>query len=88
MRKPKTPGTKRTAKETTPPGGRAWERAKQFALERGLPTVIVPSDEAVPPPAAGASAPRSRILKKAATKKAATKKVATKRTPQRKRQVR
>ena len=45
MRTPKQPGTKRSPDETQPPGGRAWERAKQFALERGLPLPVKPPEE-------------------------------------------
>jgi hypothetical protein len=45
MRRPKQPGTKRSPDETQPPGGRAWERAKQFALERGLPLPVKPPEE-------------------------------------------
>jgi len=44
MRKPKQPGTKQAATEKPPPGGRAWERVKQFALERGLPLPGKPSE--------------------------------------------
>lgn len=45
MRRPKQPGTKRSPDETQPPGGRAWERVKQFALERGLPLPVKPPEE-------------------------------------------
>ena len=40
MRKPKRPGIKGPAVQTPPPGGRALERVKQFALARGLPVQV------------------------------------------------
>ncbi len=43
MRKPKQPGGKETTAETVPPGGRAWQRVRQFALQRGLSLPAQPS---------------------------------------------
>lgn len=45
MRKPKQPGSKRTPAETVPAGGRAWQRVRQFALQRGLTLPMQPADE-------------------------------------------
>lgn len=61
MRKPKQPG-KRTS-ETVPAGGRAWQRVRQFALQRGLPLPAQPAEVE----AKGATATR-RVGKRTACK--------------------
>jgi hypothetical protein len=47
MRKPKSRKGSAPA-EAPAPGGRAWARARQFALERGLPMPVEPPREAAP----------------------------------------
>lgn len=46
MRKPKQPGAKTPGNDAPPPGGRAWQRVRQFAIERGLPAGDAESDTA------------------------------------------
>ena len=70
MRKPKQPGSKRTTAESVPAGGRAWQRVRQFALQRGLPLPAQPADEK----AKGGTATR-RVAKRTtrkSTKRAST----------------
>jgi hypothetical protein len=50
MRKPKSPRAKTPSVDTSPAGGRAWERVKQFALARGLPLELDPGDSAAAAP--------------------------------------
>lgn len=54
MRNPKSKGA---ATQPPPPGGRAFERTKQFALARGLPLQISP--EATKSTEAARSSPKS-----------------------------
>ncbi len=71
MRKPKQPGTKRSADEKPPAGGRAWQRVRQFALERGLPIPAKPSDDAAKSVATTKGVPRriaAKSRKRAGTK--------------------
>ena len=69
MRKPKQPGTKGIADEKPPPGGRALERVRQFAIQRGL---SVPDDDAKE------SAKGNRTKKRGETTKRAAKRLSVK----------
>jgi hypothetical protein len=71
MRKSKQPGTKPTADDKPPGGGRAWQRARQFALERGLPLPANPSADDSKAAATAKHTPK-RIVSKS-TKQGATK---------------
>lgn len=42
MRTPKTPKGKGPPADDKPPGGRAFQRARQFATARGLPSPVAP----------------------------------------------
>ncbi|MCC7217009.1 MAG: hypothetical protein IT517_09580 [Burkholderiales bacterium] len=42
MRTPKLPKGKGPPAADTPPGGRAFQRARQFAVARGLPSPVAP----------------------------------------------
>jgi len=73
MRKPKDrEATRRIAEESPPPGGRAWQRVRQFALERGLPLPAEPSG-AKPKSGAKTKTAAKRIAGKS-TKRSKTKK--------------
>jgi hypothetical protein len=45
MRRPKQPDDKKSPDEQQPPGGRAWQRVKDFERARGLPTQSTPSSD-------------------------------------------
>jgi hypothetical protein len=45
MRRPKQPNDKKSPDDQEPPGGRAWQRVKDFERARGLPTQSTPSSE-------------------------------------------
>ena len=45
MRRPNQPDDKKSPDEKQPPGGRAWQRVKDFERARGLPTQSTPGSE-------------------------------------------
>jgi hypothetical protein len=76
MRRPSTPGSKEPPQ---PPGGRALQRAQQFARSRGLPETRIgaPVDVGNEPPTAAA---KKAVAKKAVGGKAVAKKAAAKKS--------
>ena len=56
MRKPKTDGTP-PADDNSTAGGRALERARQFAQQRGLPPPDAEPDKGAKTPAGGSAPP-------------------------------
>jgi hypothetical protein len=49
MRRPKDPKDKNAPEDRQPPGGRAWQRVKDFERARGLPTQSTPAGESSGP---------------------------------------
>jgi hypothetical protein len=45
MRRPKQPDDKTSPDDRQPPGGRAWERVKDFERARGVPTQSTPNPQ-------------------------------------------
>ena len=58
MRKPKQPGTQKRLEEKVPAGGRAWQRVRQFAIERGMPLPAEPPEDETDSAATSKRAPQ------------------------------